>query len=124
MNARSLFDPEFEVESYLRYQGQSFINRVDANSYLYLTKALDRFDLFGSGGQLEEALSRISARTLVIGFASDWLFPPRQNREIVHALLRCGADASYAELNSTLGHDSFLVHDPLLYQLVADFLAA
>lgn len=124
LNARSLFDPEFEVESYLRYQGQSFINRFDANSYLYLTKALDRFDLFGSGGQLEEALSRISARTLVIGFASDWLFPPRQNREIVHALLRCGADASYAELNSTLGHDSFLVHDPLLYQLVADFLAA
>lgn len=124
LNAKSLFDPEFEVESYLRYQGRSFINRFDANTYLYLTKALDRFDLFGPTGHLEDALGAIRARTLVIGFSSDWLFPPRQNREIVHALLRCGGDASYAELASTLGHDSFLVQDPLLYQLVADFLAA
>lgn len=124
LNAKSLFDPEFEVESYLRYQGQSFINRFDANTYLYLTKALDRFDLFGPTGHLEEALDAIRGRTLVIGFSSDWLFPPRQNREIVHALLRCGRDAAYAELGSTLGHDSFLVQDPLLYQLVADFLAA
>lgn len=121
--AKSLFDAEFEVESYLRYQGQTFTNRFDANTYLYLTKALDRFDLYGPEARLEDAMDRITAKTLVIGFASDGLFPPRQNREIVHALLRCGKDASYAELSSTLGHDSFLVHDPQLYQLVESFLA-
>ncbi len=122
--ARSLFDAEFKVESYLRHQGQSFINRFDANSYLYLTKALDRFDLHGETGRLEDQLGRIESRTLVVAFTSDWLFPPAQNRAIVHALLRCGREASYAELSLTLGHDSFLVHAPELYQLVRDFLAA
>jgi homoserine O-acetyltransferase len=120
--ARSLFDAEFEVESYLRYQGQSFTSRFDANSYLYLTKALDRFDLYGPEGRLEDLLSRIKARSLVIAFRSDWLFPPVQNRAIVHALLRCGLDASYAELDTALGHDSFLVHSPELYELVHRFL--
>jgi homoserine O-acetyltransferase len=122
--ARSQFDAEFEVEGYLRYQGRSFINRFDANAYLYLTKALDRFDLYGESGRLEDQLAAIRARTLVIAFSSDWLFPPAQNRAIVHALLRCGLDASYAELNSTLGHDSFLVEDPNLYALVRNFLSA
>jgi homoserine O-acetyltransferase/O-succinyltransferase len=122
--ARSQFDAEFEVEGYLRYQGRSFINRFDANAYLYLTKALDRFDLYGPAGRLEDQLSAIRARTLVVAFSSDWLFPPAQNRAIVHALLRCGADASYAELDSTLGHDSFLVEDPGLYALVRNFLSA
>ena len=122
--ARSQFDAEFEVESYLRYQGQSFINRFDANSYLYLSKALDRFDLFGEKGCLEDQLQAIRARTLVIAFKSDWLFPPEQNRSIVHALLRCGLPASYAELDLTLGHDSFLVHAPDLYTLIKEFLAS
>jgi homoserine O-acetyltransferase len=122
--ARSQFDAEFQVESYLRYQGQSFINRFDANSYLYLTKALDRFDLFGQSGRLEDQLAAVEARTLVIGFKSDWLFPPAQNRTIVHALLRCGKDASYAEIDLSLGHDSFLVHAPDLYRIVSAFLAA
>ena len=122
--ARSQFDAEFQVESYLRYQGQSFINRFDANSYLYLTKALDRFDLFGESGQLEDHLAAVDARTLVVGFKSDWLFPPAQNRTIVHALLRCGKDASYAEIDLSLGHDSFLVHAPDLYRIVSAFLAA
>jgi homoserine O-acetyltransferase len=120
--ARSQFDAEFEVESYLRYQGQSFINRFDANSYLYLTKALDRFDLYGQSGKLEEQLGRIRSSTLVVAFKSDWLFPPGQNRAIVHALLRCGLDASYLELDLTLGHDSFLVHAPDLYAAVRHFL--
>jgi homoserine O-acetyltransferase len=124
MAAQSLFAAEFEVESYLRYQGHSFTNRFDANSYLYLTKALDRFDLYGSSGRLEERLNAIRAKTLVIAFSSDWLFPPKQNRAIVHALLRCGKKASYAELDSTLGHDSFLVHDLQLYELVEAFLTA
>lgn len=122
--ARKLFDAEFQVESYLRYQGQSFINRFDANTYLYLTKALDRFDLFGPQGALEDALSVVRAKTLVVGFTSDWLFPPVQNRQIVHALLRCGLPASYAEINLKLGHDSFLVNAPELYKVVARFLAA
>jgi homoserine O-acetyltransferase len=122
--ARSQFDAEFEVESYLRYQGQTFINRFDANSYLYLTKALDRFDLFGETGRLEDQVERIRSRTLVMGFKSDWLFPPAQNRAIVHALLRCGLDATYAELSMTLGHDSFLVHAPELYMAIRNFLKA
>ncbi len=122
--ARSHFDAEFQVESYLRYQGQSFINRFDANSYLYLTKALDRFDLFSPSGQLEDQLEKIRSRTLVVGFKSDWLFPPGQNRIVVHAMLRCGLDATYTELDLTLGHDSFLVHAPDLYTLIKNFLAA
>jgi len=122
--ARSQFDAEFQVESYLRYQGQSFISRFDANSYLYLTKALDRFDLIGESGRLEDTLERVQAETLVIGFNSDWLFPPKQNRTIVHALLRCRKPASYAEIDLSLGHDSFLVHAPDLYLLVNSFLNA
>lgn len=121
--ARDLFAAEFQVESYLRYQGQSFINRFDANTYLYLSKALDRFDLYGPDGHLEDAMQKVEARTLVIGFTSDWLFPPSQNRAITHALLRCGKDASYAEIDMSLGHDSFLVHAPELYELVRSFLS-
>lgn len=121
-DARERFGAEFQVESYLRHQGKSFINRFDANTYLYLTKALDRFDLYGISGQLEDAFEKITARTLVIGFTSDWLFPPQQNREIVHALLRCGKEASYAELNMSLGHDSFLVRAPELNELISRFL--
>jgi homoserine O-acetyltransferase len=120
--ARERFGAEFQVESYLRYQGQSFTSRFDANTYLYLTKALDRFDLYGESGALEDTLAAVTARTLVIGFTSDWLFPPEQNRAIVHALLRAGKSASYAELEMTLGHDSFLVDAPELYTLVRDFL--
>lgn len=121
--ARDLFEAEFEIESYLRYQGRSFINRFDANTYLYLSKALDRFDLFGPDGRLEDALDAVRARTLVVGFSSDWLFPPVQNRAVVYALLRCGKNASYAEMNMSLGHDSFLVHAPELYELVRRFLS-
>ncbi|MDP0500199.1 MAG: homoserine O-acetyltransferase [Verrucomicrobiota bacterium JB022] len=120
--ARTLFDAEFQVESYLRYQGQSFTNRFDANTYLYFTKALDRFDLYGESGRLEETFAPVQARTLVIGFTSDWLFPPRQNRDIALALLRAGKQASYAEIDLPLGHDSFLVHAPELYDLVERFL--
>ena len=116
------FDIEFEVEGYLRYQGKSFVNRFDANSYLFLTKALDRFDLYGSGGQLEDAFSHVQSRILIVGFTSDWLFPPEQNKAIVHALLRCGKAATYAELNMDLGHDSFLIESPELFTLVSSFL--
>jgi homoserine O-acetyltransferase/O-succinyltransferase len=116
------FDVRFEVESYLRYQGKSFINRFDANSYLYITRALDQFDLAGTHGSLETAFAPVEAATLVIGFTSDWLFPPDQNRDIALALLRAGKRVSYAELSTDLGHDSFLLESPQLYDLVRGFL--
>lgn len=112
----------FEVESYLRYQGESFINRFDANTYLYFTRALDYFDLGERFGALEEAFEPMEARTLVVGFTSDWLFPPKQNREIVRAMLRAGKNASYMEVAMDFGHDSFLVDSPLLYDVVRAFL--
>jgi homoserine O-acetyltransferase len=116
------FDMQFEVESYLRHQGQSFINRFDANSYLYITRALDQFDLAHAHGSLEAAFAPVEADTLVVGFTSDWLFPPEQNRALALALLRAGKRASYAELATDLGHDSFLLESEQLYTLVRGFL--
>jgi homoserine O-acetyltransferase/O-succinyltransferase len=116
------FDAQFEVESYLRHQGQSFINRFDANSYLYITRAIDQFDPARTYGSLERAFASVQAESLVVGFTSDWLFPPEQNREIALALLRSGKIASYAELSTDLGHDSFLLESPGLYALVRGFL--
>jgi homoserine O-acetyltransferase len=115
-------DVAFEVESYLRYQGQSFINRFDANTYLYFTRALDYFDLGDESDSLAEAFDPVLARTLVVGFTSDWLFPPEQNREIVHSLLLAGKNANYVEIGMDFGHDSFLVDSPFLYDLVRAFL--
>jgi homoserine O-acetyltransferase len=122
--APSFHDLEFAVERYLHHQGQSFVNRFDANTYLYFTKALDRFDLHGPDGRLDDAFRPMTARALVVGFTSDWLFPPRQNQEIAQAMLRAGKRASYAEVPSDLGHDSFLLNSPDLYALVRAFLAA
>lgn len=116
------FDVEFQVESYLRYQGESFVNRFDANTYLYLSKALDRFDLYGENNELTDAFKPMQARALIVGFSSDWLFPPEQNRAVVHAMLHCGKNASYAEVSMDLGHDSFLVDSPELYELIHTFL--
>jgi len=116
------FEVQFEVEGYLRHQGQSFINRFDANSYLYITRALDHFDLPQAYGSLEAAFAPVQADTLVVGFTSDWLFPPEQNRAIAIALLRAGKRASYAELATDLGHDSFLLESEELYALIRGFL--
>ncbi len=121
-SAAYTFDVQFEVESYLRYQGESFINRFDANTYLYITRAIDHFDLASAYGSLEKAFAAVEAETLVVGFTSDWLFPPEQNRAIALALLRVGKRASYAELATDLGHDSFLLESPQLYDLVRGFL--
>ncbi len=104
------FDVQFEVEGYLRHQGQSFI------------RALDQFDLAHAYGTLEAAFAPVDAGTLVVGFTSDWLFPPEQNRSIALALLRAGKRASYAELATDLGHDSFLLESEQLYTLVRGFL--
>jgi homoserine O-acetyltransferase len=116
------FDAQFEVEGYLRHQGQSFINRFDANSYLYITRAIDQFDLAHAYGSLEAAFAAVEAETLVVAFTSDWLFPPEQNRALTLALLRAGRRASYAELSTDLGHDSFLLESEELYALVRGFL--
>jgi homoserine O-acetyltransferase len=116
------FDAQFEVESYLRHQGQSFINRFDANTYLYITRAIDQFDPARAYGSLEQAFAPVQAESLVVGFTSDWLFPPEQNRAIALALLRKGKRASYAELDTDLGHDSFLLESDALYSLVRGFL--
>lgn len=121
--SKEYFDVEFEVESYLRYQGQSFVSRFDANTYLYLTKALDRFDLHGPDNALDATLAVVQAPGLVVGFTSDWLYPPQGNREVVEALLRQGKDATYAELSMDFGHDSFLVRAPKLYNLMRTFLS-
>jgi homoserine O-acetyltransferase/O-succinyltransferase len=118
------FDVQFEVESYLRHQAESFINRFDANSYLYITRALDHFDLPAAYGSLDRAFAPVEAETLSVAFTSDWLFPPEQNREIVLALLRAGKRASYAELTIDLGHDSFLLESEDLYSLVHSFLGS
>ena len=123
-NPAYTFDVQFEVESYLRHQGESFINRFDANSYLYITRALDHFDLTAAHGALEQAFAAVTAETLSVAFTSDWLFPPAQNREIVLALLRAGKRASYAELSTHLGHDSFLLESEELYALVRSFLGS
>jgi homoserine O-acetyltransferase/O-succinyltransferase len=116
------FEQQFEVEGYLRHQGQSFINRFDANSYLYITRALDQFDLAHAYGSLEKAFAPVEGDTLIVGFTSDWLFPPEQNRALALALLRAGKRASYAELATDLGHDSFLLESEELYSLVRAFL--
>jgi homoserine O-acetyltransferase len=121
--APAAVEMKFEVESYLRHQGESFINRFDANSYLYITRAIDHFDLPAAYGSLDAAFAPVESDTLVVGFTSDWLFPPAQNRAIAHALLRAGKRASYAELDTDLGHDSFLLESPQLYGLVRGFLA-
>lgn len=115
------FDAEFEVERYLRHQGHSFVERFDANSYLYITRALDRFDLAGTA-PLEVAFAPMSARALVVGFSSDWLYPPAQNREIVKAMLAAKKNAAYAEVDMNAGHDSFLLPSVDLHRLVREFL--
>ncbi|MDR2981781.1 MAG: homoserine O-acetyltransferase [Puniceicoccales bacterium] len=117
------FGVEFEVESYLRYQGKTFINRFDANSYLYITKANDRFDL-SEGRSLEEAFAPMKASALIVGFSSDWLYSPRQNREIALAMLRAGKSASYAEIEMDAGHDSFLLPSTALYRAIRVFMNA
>jgi homoserine O-acetyltransferase len=114
------FATEFEVEGYLRHRGESFVKRFDANSYLYITKAMDYFDL--SGGKLLSGREEIAVRFLVISFKSDWLYPSHQSREIVRALKRKNVDTTYCELPSRYGHDAFLVDIAEQEILVRHFL--
>ncbi|HLY16143.1 MAG TPA: homoserine O-acetyltransferase [Bryobacteraceae bacterium] len=118
------FDADFEVESYLRYRGNEFVNRFDANSYLYITKAMDYFDLSNGNGSLAAAFERATARFLVISFTSDWLYPSYQSQEIVRALRSRNVDVAYCELPSNYGHDAFLVDVGEQTELVRGFLSS
>jgi homoserine O-acetyltransferase len=117
------FGVDFEVESYLQYQGQSFTERFDANSYLYITRAVDYFDLAAKYGSLEAAFGKTEAHFLIMAFTSDWLYPPYQAKEIVSALRANRLHFSYAEIPSTYGHDAFLLEKETLTHVISDFLA-
>jgi homoserine O-acetyltransferase/O-succinyltransferase len=118
------FEADFQVESYLRYQGITFVERFDANSYLYITRAMDYFDLAGRyGGVLANAFRGTRVRFCVLSFTSDWLYPSVQSRRIVHALNAVAANVSFAEINSNNGHDAFLLDEPEFHRVLAGFLA-
>lgn len=117
------FDVEFEIESYLRYQGDKFAESFDANTYLLMTKALDYFDpAHFHDGNLAAALAPARANFLIISFTSDWRFAPERSREIVKALLDNDRNVSYAEITAAHGHDAFLMADPHYHRLVAAYM--
>lgn len=117
------FDADFQVESYLRHQGLSFTNRFDANSYLYITRAMSYFDLAEEHeGRLADAFVATRARFCVVSFDSDWLYPTEQSRRLVHALNAAGRAVSFVELSAPFGHDSFLLDVPALDRVIAGFL--
>jgi homoserine O-acetyltransferase/O-succinyltransferase len=117
------FATEFQVESYLKYHGNRFTTRFDANSFLYITKAIDYFDLSLGRADLADAFAGVQAKFLVLSYSSDWLYPPAQSEELVRALLRNGIDATYVEIQSDYGHDAFLLEVDRLGELARDFLA-
>ncbi len=116
------FDDQFEVESYLEYQGTKFVDRFDANSYIYLSKAMDYYDLGERYGGLDSAFARCESKFLVVSFTSDWLYPSYQSKEMVFSLVRNGKDVSYVELNCAFGHDSFLLETDRQTGIIASFL--
>ncbi|WP_442916029.1 homoserine O-acetyltransferase MetX [Lichenihabitans sp. Uapishka_5] len=119
------FDADFQVESYLRYQGRSFVDRFDANSYLYMTRAMDYFDLAADyGGVLAHAFKGTATRFCVVSFTSDWLFPTSDSRAVVHALNAGGASVSFVEIETDKGHDAFLLDIPDLVATSQGFLDA
>ncbi len=118
------FDKDFSVESYLEHQGMRFVDRFDANAYLYITRAIDYFDVADkSNGDLAKGLLPIQCKTLVVSFSSDWLFPPEQSREMVRGMLKNGLDVTYCNIKSSYGHDAFLLEDDTLGRLISNFLA-
>jgi homoserine O-acetyltransferase len=124
--ARSFsFSADFQVESYLRYQGLSFVDRFDANSYLYITRAMDYFDLAAEHGDvLANAFKGTKTRFCVVSFTSDWLYPTRESKEIVQALNAVAANVSFVEIESDKGHDAFLLEESELFATVNGFLNA
>ncbi len=117
------FDADFQVESYLRYQGSGFTRRFDANSYLYITRAMDYFDLAEEhGGKLADAFAGTDARFCLVSFDSDWLYPTSESRHVVRALNAAGAAVSFVELSAPHGHDSFLLDVPALDRVIKGFI--
>ena len=117
------FDADFQIESYLRYQGSVFVDRFDANSYLYITRAMDYFDLTKKfGGNLSKAFEKSDTKFFIISFTSDWLYPTSENREIVIALNAIGKNVGFVEITSDKGHDSFLLDIPDFLNTVKNFL--
>ncbi len=119
------FDADFQIESYLRYQGATFVDRFDANSYLYITRAMDYFDLEKQfKGNLSLAFKENKSKFCIISFSSDWLYPTIENKEIVIALNACGANVRFVEINSDKGHDSFLLDVPEFLKTVGEFISS
>ena len=116
------FGSEFQIESYLNYQGEKFVSRFDANSYLYLTKAVSYFDLEKSYGSFDAAFRKSMAKFLVISITSDWLYTPKQSKSIVSSLMRLNKEVSYAEIDSYYGHDAFLIENEGLHQALSVFI--
>ena len=117
------FEADFQIESYLRYQGSVFVDRFDANSYLYITRAMDYFDLSKQyQGNLSDAFKNSKTKFFVISFTSDWLYPTSENREIVIALNSIGADVGFVEIESDKGHDSFLLDIPSFLKTLGDYI--
>jgi len=117
------FEADFQVESYLRHQGTAFVDRFDANSYLYITRAMDYFDLAGEhGGYLADAFAGTKARFCIVSFTSDWLFPTFESRQIVRALNAVAANVSFVEIASDKGHDAFLLDEPEFFTILRGFL--
>jgi homoserine O-acetyltransferase len=117
------FGPDFQIESYLHHQGVTFVDRFDANSYLYITRAMDYFDLAAEhGGKLADAFRGSKTRFLIISFTSDWLFPTIENKRIAHALNASAATVSFVEIQTDRGHDAFLLDEPELFATMGGFL--
>ena len=117
------FDADFQIESYLRHQGITFVDRFDANSYLYITRAMDYFDLAAAnGGRLADAFKGTRTRFCVLSFSSDWLYPTAEAKQVVQALTAAGARVSFTEIDTTLGHDSFLLNVPEMDRMLTAFL--
>ena len=117
------FDADFQIESYLRHQGSVFVNRFDANSYLYITRAMDYFDLIKQhNGNLSKAFSQSKTKFFIISFTSDWLYPTSENKDIVIALNAIGADVGFVEIESDKGHDSFLLNVPEFLDTLKNYI--
>jgi len=116
------FSTEFEIESYLKYQGEKFINRFDATTYLYLSKAMSYFDLIKSYGSLESAFKNCTAQFLIMSISSDWLYPSEQSKEMAKTLIKLNKTVTYCEINSPHGHDSFLMESNDLSTMIRSFL--
>ena len=117
--------PDFQVESYLHHQGYTFVDRFDANSYLYMTRAMDYFDLADEyGGVLADAFRAAKARFCLVSFSSDWLFPTSGMKQLLHALNACAAKVSFVEIESDKGHDAFLLEEPEMFKMLRGFLGS